>query len=210
MHEIYANPKATQKLLDDASINIEAWLAEKVASKFSRLEATAFVSGNGVGRPRGILTYTAGTSWGQIQQVNSGANGDVTGNGLLDLFYALKSEYSANAAWLMPRAVEALVRKLKDAVNGQYLWQPGLQAGKPNTLLSAPVYQASDLEAPTTNSLSIALADWRRAYTVVDRLGIRTLRDPYSAKPFVQFYTTKRVGGDVTNFEAIKIQKLAS
>lgn len=210
VHEMFAKPKATQKLLDDASINTEQWLADKIAEKFSRKENTAFVSGNGVVQPRGFLTYADGTAWGQIEQKKSGSNGSFDGDDLIDLLYALKDDYARNSTFLMHRQAEALARKLKDSVSGQYIWQPGLQAGAPNVLLGRPVYQASDLPAPGTNTLSIALGDFRRGYTVVDRLGIRTLRDPYTNKPFVIFYTTKRVGGDVTNFEAIKLLKLGS
>lgn len=207
-HEMYAQPKATQKLLDDAGINVEAWLADKIAEKFGLLEATAFVSGTGVAQPRGFLTYANGTAWGQVEQVTSGSSGAVTADGLISLMYALKEAYQANAAFLANRAVVSAVRKLKDSTN-QYLWQPGLAAGAPDILLGKPVYMAADMPTAAANSLSVAVADWRRAYQIVDRIGIRTLRDPYTDKPFVKFYTTKRVGGDVVNFEAVKLLKLA-
>lgn len=209
VHEMYAQPKATQKLVDDASINIEQWIAEKVAEKFSRLEATAFVGGSGSGQPKGILSYTAGTSWGQIEQISSGVNGAVSSDSLIALFYALKEEYSRNATFLMNRSVLQSVRLLKEATTNQYLWQPGLAAGAPDTLLGVPVLQAADMPVAATNSLSVAVGDFRRAYLVVDRVGLRILRDPFTEKPFIKYYTTRRVGGEVVNYEAIKLLKLA-
>lgn len=209
VHELYANPKATQKLLDDAAVNVEAWLAGKVAEKFARLEATAFISGTGVKQPRGMLTYAAGTSFGQIEQVVSGSSGAFTADGLINLVYALKEQYAANASWLIKRADIKGIRKLKDG-NNQYLWGVGLNGGASQALLGHPIYQANDMEAAAANSLSAIFGDIKAAYQIVDRIGIRVLRDPFSSKPFVQFYTTKRVGGDVKNFEAIKIQKLSA
>lgn len=209
VHELYAEPRATQKILDDAGVNVEAWLGRKVGGKFGRDEATAFVSGNGVGLPRGILTYPAGTAWAQIEQVNSGSASTLTGDGLIDLETALKAPYRARAVWLMNRTTQAVVRKFKDGQN-QYLWQPGLAQGVPPTLLGYPVRLADDMPVVAADALAVAFGDFREAYTIVDRLGIRILRDAFTAKPFVKFYTTKRVGGDVVNFEAIKIQKVAA
>jgi HK97 family phage major capsid protein len=214
-HELYAKPKATQKLLDDASINMEAWLASKVAEKFARDEANAFVVGNGVNKPRGFLTYASGTTLpGTIEQFPTGASGALAsapdgGDALINALYGLKQQYRANATWFMNRATTKLVRKAKDS-DGAYIWSPGIQAGQPATLLGYPVAAFEDMPDPASNSLSIAVGDMREAYQIVDRLGIRTLRDPYSAKPYVEFYTTKRVGGDVVNFEAIKLVKLGS
>jgi len=209
-HELYAKPKATQKLLDDASINMEAWLASKVAEKFSRDEANAFVVGNGVNKPRGFLTYSSGTTLpGTIERFDTGVNGAFAaapngGDVLINALYGLKQQYRANATWFMNRATLKLTRKLKDS-DGAYLWSPGIAAGQPASLLGYPVASFEDMPDPATDSLSIAVGDMREAYQIVDRLGIRTLRDPYSAKPYVEFYTTKRVGGDVVNFEAIKL-----
>lgn len=214
-YELYAKPKATQKLLDDASINMEAWLASKVAEKFARDEANAFVVGNGVNKPRGFLTYGSGTTLpGTIEQFPSGVNGALAatpdgGDVLINALYGLKQQYRANATWFMNRASTRLVRKAKDS-NGSYIWVPGIAAGQPASLLGYPVAAFEDMPDPATNSLSIAVGDMREAYQIVDRLGIRTLRDPYSAKPYVEFYTTKRVGGDVINFESIKLVKLGS
>ena len=215
VYELYAKPKATQKLLDDASINMEAWLASKVAEKFARDEANAFVVGNGVNKPRGFLTYGSGTTLpGTIEQFPSGVNGALAaspdgGDVLINALYGLKQQYRANATWFMNRASTKLVRKAKDS-NGSYIWVPGIAAGQPASLLGYPVASFEDMPDPATNSLSIAVGDMREAYQIVDRIGIRTLRDPYSAKPYVEFYTTKRVGGDVVNFEAIKLIKLGS
>lgn len=209
VHEMYANPKATQKLLEDASVNIEAWLSRKVGEKFGRTEATAFVSGTGVKQPRGFLSYPAGTSRGQIEQINSGAATAITGDGLINCAMSLKEFYTAGAVWLMRRATIAHVMLLKDG-NGQYIWRPGLEAGKPSVLLGYPVREAADMPAVGAGNLAIAFGNFARGYTIVDRLGVSTLRDPYTAKPFVQFYSRKRVGGDVTTFEAIKLLKVAA
>jgi HK97 family phage major capsid protein len=209
-HELYAKPKATQKLLDDASINMEAWLASKVAEKFARDEANAFVVGNGVNKPRGFLTFPSGTTLpGTIERFDTGVNGAFAaapngGDVLINALYGLKQQYRANATWFMNRATLKLTRKLKDT-DGAYLWSPGIAAGQPASLLGYPVASFEDMPDPATDSLSIAVGDMREAYQIVDRLGIRTLRDPYSAKPYVEFYTTKRVGGDVVNFEALKL-----
>ncbi|MEQ1705252.1 MAG: phage major capsid protein [Rickettsiales bacterium] len=208
-HELYAQPKATQKLVDDSAIDIESWLSGKIADIFSRKENTAFISGNGVGQPRGILTYASGTNWGQIQQINSGSSGAVTADAIINLFYALKDAYSKRANFLMNRTVVQSVRLLKQATTNQYMWQPGLAAGAPDTLMGVPVQMAADMPVAAANSLSIAVGDFQAAYQIVDRKGISILRDPFTEKPFVKFYATKRVGGDVVNYEAIKLMKLA-
>lgn len=209
-HELYAQPKATQKLIDDGAVDIESWLAGKIAEIFSRKQNTAFVSGSGVLQPRGFLTYAAGTTWGKIEQVASGSSGAVTADGLITLFYSLKSEYMRNSTFLMNRSVVGSVRKLKETSTDNYLWQPGLAAGQPDMLLGVPLMMATDMPVAAADSLSVAVGDFKRAYQIVDRIGIRTLRDPFTEKPFVKFYSTVRVGGDVVNFEAIKLQKLAS
>lgn len=215
VHELYAKPKATQKLLDDASINMEAWLASKVSEKFARDEANAFVVGNGVGKPRGFLTYGSGTTLpGTIEQFATGSSGAFAaapngGDVLINALYGLKAQYRANATWFMNRATMTATRKLKDT-DGAYLWSPGIAAGQPASLLGYPVASFEDMPDPAANSLSIAVGDMREAYQIVDRLGIRTLRDPYSSKPYVEFYTTKRVGGDVVNFEALKLVRFGS
>lgn len=208
--ELYAQPKATQKLIDDSAIDLESWIAEKVADIFSRTENSAFISGNGTTQPKGILSYAAGTSWGQVEQIDSGTDGAVTVDGLVNLYYSLADEYARNSTFLMNRATVQAVRLLKDATSGQYLWQPSLAAGSPDTLMGLPVMQASDMPTPITDALSVAVGDFKRAYKIVDRLGVRILRDPFTDKPFVKFYTTKRVGGEVVDFNAVKLLKLAA
>lgn len=210
VHELYAAPQATQKLLDDAEINIEAWLSGKVADKFARTEANAFVNGNGVNKPRGFLTYADGTTVpGTIEQFDTGVNGAFAaapngGDVLINALFGLKAQYRARATWFMNRATLKLARKLKDS-DGAYLWSPGIAAGQPASLLGYPVASFEDMPDPATGSLSIAVGDMASTYQIVDRAGIRVLRDPFSSKPYVIFYTTKRVGGDVVNFEALKL-----
>jgi HK97 family phage major capsid protein len=207
--EMYSQPKATQKLIDDASINVEQWIAEKVGNKFARLEASAFINGDGTSQPHGILTLTAGTTYGsQVQQITTGTSATVTADSLIELYYSLKDEYAKRATFLMHRTTVQAVRLLKEATTNQYLWPPGLTAGTPDSLLGVPVALAADMPVPAANSLSVVVGDFKRAYVIVDRVGIRTLRDPFTAKPFVKFYTTKRVGGEVINTEALKILKL--
>lgn len=206
VHEIYAFPLATQKFLDDAAVNVEAWLAGKVSEKFARDEATAFVAGNGVSKPKGLLAYDAGTGFGQIEQVASGNASAITADGLINLVYSLKEAYTNGAMFLMKRQTVKEVRKLKD-LNGQYLWAPGLNGNTQATILGYGIAEAFDMPDIAANSLSVVFGNIRIGYQIVDRVGIRTLRDPYTQKPYVGFYTTKRVGGAVKNFEAIKILK---
>ena len=209
VHELYAMPKATQTLLDDSRIDVESWLSMKIADKMARIENSSFINGDGVGKPRGILTYSAGlTNPGQVQQINSGSASALTADGLRKLFYALKSSYIPNARWMMSRSAIEEVSKLKDS-SGSYIWQPGFQDGEPQTLLGHAIERMEDMPQVAANSLSVAFGDFRQAYTIVDRMGLRVLRDPFSSKPFVLFYTTKRTGGDVANFEAFAIQKTA-
>ncbi|MBV8799273.1 MAG: phage major capsid protein [Alphaproteobacteria bacterium] len=214
--ELYAMPAATQTLLDDAQVDIEQWLADEVQIVFAEQEGAAFINGNGTTQPKGILSYTnvadGSWTWGNIGYIASGAAGAFAGSNpsdqLLDLAYAPKQAYRANATWVMNRKVEAAIRKFKDT-QGNYIWAPGLAAGQPATLFGFPVAVAEDMPDIAANSYSIAFGDFARGYLVVDRVGIRVLRDPYSAKPYVLFYTTKRVGGGVQNFEAIKLMKFA-
>lgn len=219
VHEMYAEPKVSQKLLDDAAIPVEQFLADKVSRKFSRLEATAFVTGDGNLKPRGICDYdTAATAddsraWGVIEHIATGQSGDFAssdpGDVLIDALFALKDQYAANAVWAMRRSVEAAVRKLQDG-QGNYLWQPDFTVKTGRSILGAPVAIFQDMPALAGDSLSIAIADWMEAYQIVDRQGITVLRDPYTSKPWVKFYSRKRVGGAVINFEAIKFVKFGS
>lgn len=207
-HEMYAEPKISQKLLEDASFDVEAWLGRKVGDKFGRVEATAFVSGDGRKKPRGFTTYASGTysagSTGKIEQVSAGTGGQVGFDDLINLLTSLKDYYLSGAVWLMQRATVGKVMLLKDG-DGHYLWQPNTQAGKPSVLLGYDVRQAADMDAVGASKLPIAFGNFKMGYTIVDRVGISTLRDPYTAKPFVLFYSRKRLGGDVVNFEAIKL-----
>jgi HK97 family phage major capsid protein len=184
---------------------------------FAEQEGAAFVSGSGSGQPKGFISYTnvadASWSWGNIGYIASGAAGAFASSdpadALIQLAYAPKQGYRANGAWVMNRKTESIVRKFKDD-NDNYIWQPGTAVGQPATLLGYPVAEAEDMPDIAANSYSIAFGDFARGYLVVDRVGIRVLRDPYSAKPYILFYTTKRVGGGVQNFEAIKLMKFAA
>jgi HK97 family phage major capsid protein len=217
--EMYANPAATQTALDDARIDIGQWFGDEVSTTFAEKEGLAFYSGDGVLQPRGISTYAmvanASYAWNKIGFVTSGvasALSDSTHNGIdaiLDLIYALKQGYRTNARFLMNRATQGVVRKLKDA-NNQYYWQPPVQAGQPSQLCGYPVSDDDNVADVGSNAFPIWFGDFRRGYTIVDRAGIRVLRDPYTNKPYVHFYTTKRVGGAVTNFEAIKALKCST
>ena len=214
VHEIRASPAATQKVLDDAEVDLERWLADKVADKFSRSENNAFVLGNGIGKPRGFLTYADGTTLpGTIQRVKSGANGgfltDGTGaDSLITLVYTLKQAYRPGARFVMTREVLSKVRQIKS--EGIYLWQPGIVAGQPSSLLGYPVTEMEDMPALDTGSLSLAFGNFGEAYQIVDRAGTRVLRDPYKVPGMVYFHTFRRTGGDVINFEALKIMTFAS
>lgn len=218
-HEMYAQPKVTQKLIDDAATDVEAWLAGKVADKFARVEGAAFTTGDGVGKPRGLFSYTTAATgdgsraWGQFEHVVTGANGSfhtTKADPLQDLLGAFKDQYLQNATWLMRREVRTAIRKMKEATSDRYLWEPSLQAGQPDRLLGYPVRIDQYVPAITTGSLSLAFGDIREAYTIVDRIGVRTLRDPYTAKPYIRFYSTKRTGGGAVNFEAVKFLKFSA
>jgi len=204
VHVLSAKPRATQTLLDDSAVNIESWLGMKIAEKFGRTEAAAFVSGNGVGKPRGFLTYANGTTFGTVERVALGAAAAITADGLMDLRYSLIEQYLDRASWLVNRTTLRDIMKLKDG-NGEYLWSPGLRDNNRSTLLGLPVRMSTSMPTVAAGALSVALASWQDAYQIVDRMGITVQRDPYTAKPFVEFYTRKRVGGDVTNFSAIKL-----
>lgn len=211
VHELQAQPAATQSILDDASYDIEAWLSRKVSEKFSRKEATAFFAGTGVGQPKGITQYSSGSIYGTLEQVVSGSSSTLTADGLISLQDALFEEFQPGASWFMARATRSVARKLKDSQNN-YLWSidRGLNDGVQESLLGKPVYLAADMPAIGSNALSVAYGDFKRGYVIVDRIGIRVLRDPFTSKPNVLFYTTKRVGGAVRNFQAIKLQKIST
>lgn len=216
VHEQYAMPKVTQKLLDDAGFNVEAWLSSRVADKFARTENNAFFAGDGVNKPRGLLTYgTAATGdasrdWKVFEHIASGSTTGISNTDLLvQLVFKLKAAYRAGANWTMNRATLALIRTLKDG-DGNYLWQPDFTQRQGGNLLGYGIVEAEDMPDPASNALSIAFGDFKAAYQIVDRTGIRVLRDPYTEKGFVKLYTTKRVGGDVLDFDAVKFMKFAA
>ena len=215
--DLYACPAATQSLLDDALIDLDEWLAAEVEDAFAAQETAAFVSGDGVNKPKGFLAYATATegtqTWGQIGTVASGAAGAFASSNpadrLIDLIYAPKAQYRPNGRFVMNRRTVSTVRKFKDA-DGNYVWSPATRPGETASLLGYPVTEIETMPDVAANSLSIAFGDFSRGYLIVDRAGVRVLRDPYSAKPYVLFYTTKRVGGGVQNFDAIKLMKFAA
>lgn len=215
MGEIYANPQATQTSLDDVFFDVEQWLSEEVAREFAEKEGSAFLLGDGTNKPKGILANTLELTtddtraFGTLQKVNSGAAGVFTGDNLIDLIYALKRGYRQNASFMMNGLTVAKSRKLKDA-DGNYLWQPGLQQGQPSMLLGYGIEENEDMPDAVADANSILFGDFKRGYTIVDRMGTRTLRDPFTNKPYVGFYTTKRVGGMLTDSNAIKVLTLAA
>ncbi|SEM44027.1 phage major capsid protein, HK97 family [Loktanella fryxellensis] len=214
LHELSALPKASQRLLDDSAFDIEGWLAQRIADKFARSEAAAFVKGDGVDKPRGFLSYPRVDNdvwaWGNIGTVPTGVNGELgETDAMIDLVYALEAEYRANAVFVMNSRTAGSVRKLKDA-DGRFLWSDGLSSGEPARLLGYPVLIAEDMPDAATGATPIAFGDFGAGYTVAERPDLRVLRDPFSAKPHVLFYATKRVGGAVSDYAAIKLLKFAT
>jgi HK97 family phage major capsid protein len=212
--ELYAMPYATQTLLDDSSIDIGAWLADEVSIEFNEEEGAAFISGNGVEKPKGLDAYTkianASYSWGKIGFITSG-HASLLNNAdkLIDLQHALKPVYRNGAAWLMADSTMQVIRKFKDG-EGNYLWRPGLLQDAPDTLLGKPVEYDDNVAAIGAGAYPIKYGNFKRAYLIIDRLGTRVLRDPYTAKPYVAFYTTKRVGGGIIMYEAVKEIKISA
>lgn len=217
--ELYANPAASQAMLDDAAFDVEAWLAEGIAREFARAEGAAFVNGTGTNMPKGFLTYATsidgdGTRpFGTLQYVPSGAAGAFAATNpedrLIDLIHALQTGYRQGASFVMASDVLARIRKMKNA-DGAFLWQPGLAAGQPDSLLGYPVIEVADMPGIAPNSLSIAFGNFQAAYLVADHAETSILRDPYSNKPFVHFYATKRVGGAIVNSDAVKLMKFSA
>ena len=205
--ELYSMPAATQTLLEDSYADIDEWLADEVEAAFSIQESAAFVSGDGDGKPKGFLDYTivaeASHAWGQIGSVAGDFTAAAAGDQIIDLIQTPKSQFRSNGRFAMNRRTVAAVRKLKDA-DGRYLWRPGMN-GEAQTIFGYPVTELEDMPDIGTGNAAIAFGDFRRGYLIADRQGARVLRDPYSAKPYVLFYTTKRVGGGVQNFDAIKV-----
>jgi HK97 family phage major capsid protein len=221
--EMAAFPKISQQLLEDASTDLEAWIAEEVQEAFSILENPAFITGTGANQPRGLLSYgmkanatvegAPGTYWGNFGYIVTGVSGGWAASNpsdiLIDMEYALRPAARPNASWLINRALVAEIRKFKDTT-GEYIWQKGLQAGQPSLLLNYPLYEDDYMPAKGADSYSLGFGDWRKTYLVLDRLGSTVLRDPYTAKPYVMFYTRKRVGGGVKEFQYAKFLKFGT
>ncbi|WP_062230789.1 phage major capsid protein [Aureimonas sp. N4] len=215
--ELYAMPAATNALLDDTAVDIDAWIGEEVEQAFATQEGTAFVTGDGAAKPKGFMAYDtvpeAQWAWGKVGTVASGAAGNFAAasgsDALIDLVYALKAGYRQNASFVMNRRTQSAVRKLKDA-EGNYLWQPPVAVGGKASLMGFAVVEAEAMPDMTAGANAIAFGDFSRFYLVVDRQGVRVLRDPYSAKPYVLFYTTKRVGGGIQDFDAAKYLRFSA
>ncbi|WP_197051863.1 phage major capsid protein [Sphingomonas sp. 35-24ZXX] len=217
--ELYANPAASQAMLDDAAFDVEGWLAGEIAEEFARAEGAAFVNGTGTNQPRGFLNGTpttqddAARAFGVLQYIASGADGNFASTDpqdrLVDLVHALRPAYRQGASFVMNSSTLARIRKMKSD-DGAFLWQPSLAAGQPATLLGYPVVEAEDMPDIAANSLSIAFGNFRAGYLIAERTATTILRDPFTNKPFVHFYATKRIGGQVMNAEAIKLMKFAA
>lgn len=217
--EVYANPAITQALLDDAAFDMGAHLTQEIGSAFADMEAAAFVTGSGVNQPRGFLSYNtssaadASRDFGVLQYTPTGEAADLIaedpGDPLINLVYSLKAKYRTNATWIMNSTLAAKVRKFKDDQDN-YLWAPGLQAGQPDRLLGYPVEIDEGMPNVAANAYPIAFGDFKRGYMIVDRIGVRILRDPYTNRPYVHFYSTKRVGGGLLDSNAIKLLKCAT
>jgi len=218
MGELFAQPAATQAMLDDAMFDVEGWLAAEVAIEFARAEGVAFVTGSGVARPKGFLSYATSAAddttrpFNTLQYLPSGAAGAFAATNpqdrLIDLVHSLRTPYRQGASWVMNSAVLARIRKMKDSYGG-FLWQPALAADQPATLLGYPVYEADAMPDLAADSLSIAFGNFQAGYLIAERANTTLLRDPFSNKPFVQFYATRRLGGAVVNSEAIKLLKFS-
>lgn len=213
--EVYAKPKMTQKALDDAMINLEAEIGEDIGIEFGEQENDAYTRGNGIKKPKGILGYTMSTSvdgtrtLGEVQKIHSGSSGAFSADKLIDLVHSLKRGYRKNALWQIAALGVAAIRKLKDGQNN-YLWQPSYVLGEPEKLLGYGIVENDDVPAPAADALAAMFGDFRRAYTICDVRGTRLLRDPFTDKPFVVFYATKRVGGFLVNDRAVKVMALST
>lgn len=211
--EIYANPAATQAMLDDAQINLESWLADEVQTEFAYQEGAAFISGDGTNKPAGFLTFITGAAnaaknpLGAIEVKTTASGTAITSDELLELIYLLPSVYTAGAGWVMNRNTQAVARKMKDG-QGNYLWQPSYVAGQPAQIAGYGVTELPGMPDIALSATPVAFGDFKRGYLIVDRTGVRVLRDPYTNKPYVMFYTTKRVGGGVNDPQTIKVLKM--
>lgn len=217
LHELYAVVAISQRMLDDSLFDLGTWVQNAIAAKFARTEGVAFITGDGVKRPQGILSYgmdaagDATRSPSKWQTVPSGSAAAITADGLIDLFWALGAPYRANACWLMSSATAAKVDRLKEAgSSGQYLWRSAIAAGEPPTLLGRPVYIDESMPAEGADATPIAFGDWARAFIVLDRPGVRILRDPYTRKGHTLLYAYRRTGGGASDFSAAKFLKCST
>ncbi len=216
LHELAAMPKASQRLLDDSAFDVEGWLAGKIATRFIRAEAGAFINGDGIDKPKGILlpakVANASWTWGSLGYIPTGAAADFATTNAVDciisLVYALGADYRANATFIMNSKTAGAVRKMKDA-DGRFMWSDGLAASEPARLMGYAVQICEDMPDIAANAYAMAFGDFNAGYTIAERPDLRILRDPFSAKPNVLFYASRRVGGDVTDFAAIKLLKIA-
>jgi len=207
-HELYAQPKVTQKLIDDPRVDVEKWLSKKLSNIFIRQENIAFINGDGNGKPKGILSYEDGVEWGKIERIKTEGE-ELSSDNIIKLFFSIKEIYANNTNFLMSRDSLQKIRMLKDK-NGQYLWQPNLSEGSYSNLLGSGVYVSTDMPSISKDSLPIAFGNFKNAYQIIDRGDVRVLRDPFTQKPYIKFYSTKKVGGDIINFDAIKLLQIAS
>ena len=216
--DLYANPAASQQMLDDAMFNVEAWLANEIATEFARAEGVAFIKGTGASQPLGFLSSPNATTldgvraMGTLQYLGTGTAAAFPASNpqdrLIDLIQSLRQPYRQGASFVMNSTTASVIRKFK-TTDGQFIWSPGMVAGVPATLLGYPVIEAEDMPDVAANSLSIAFGNFKQGYTIAERAATTILRDPYTHKPYVHFYATKRIGGQVTNSEAIKLLKFA-
>lgn len=216
--ELYANPAATQAMLDDAAFDVEAWLADEIATEFAKAEGAAFINGNGSNRPRGFLTGPTATSsdttrpFGTLQYVPTGVAGGFAATNpqdkLVELVHALRAPYRQGASWVMNASTLSLIRRFKTN-DGAFIWQPSMAAGQPDTLMGYPVVEAEDMPDIAANSVSIAFGNFKAGYLIAERSETNILRDPYTNKPYVHFYATKRLGGALINSAAIKLMKFS-
>ena len=212
--ELYAEPIATQQMLDDAEINLESWLAGEVETEFAYQEGLAFIAGDGANKPHGFLSYATGSAnasrhpLGPIEVHAAASAVAISADEIIDLIHLLPSAYTQNARFVMNRSTQGAIRKLKDG-DGNFLWQPSFAAGQPPTLSGYPTTEMPGMPDIATGAIPIGFGDFQRGYLIVDRTGVRILRDPYTSKPNVKFYTTKRVGGGVSNPETLKVIRMA-
>ncbi|HBH4385603.1 phage major capsid protein [Escherichia coli] len=215
MGEIYGNPQATQKMLDDAFFNVEDWINSELALEFAEQEEIAFTSGDGSKKPKGFLAYESTDeddktrAFGKLQHIASGAASGVTADAIIKLIYTLRKAHRSGAKFMMNNSSLFAIRLLKDN-DGNYLWRPGIELGQPSSLAGYGIVENEQMPDIAADAKAIAFGNFKRGYTIVDRIGTRILRDPYTNKPFVGFYTTKRTGGMLVDSQAIKLMKIGA